>query len=123
MVSLAGLLLVLGAAKTGYTSTWSELLNTLDLRVVPTAALGLTLFGFGVLASLFPFHSWAAPGYTAAPTPASMLHAGALKKFGLYGIILVTLNTLGGAHEVTLSYRLACRSRKARYNEIKCPKF
>jgi type IX secretion system PorP/SprF family membrane protein len=32
-------------------------------------------------------------------------------------------NTLGGAHEVTLSYRLACRSRKARYNEIKCPKF
>ncbi|MEY3837567.1 MAG: hypothetical protein RL304_549, partial [Verrucomicrobiota bacterium] len=72
MVSLAGLLLVLGSAKTGYTSTWSELLNTLDLRVVPAAAVGLTLFGFGVLASLFPFHSWAAPGYTAAPTPASM---------------------------------------------------
>jgi NADH-quinone oxidoreductase subunit M len=108
MVSLAGLLLVLGAAKTGYTSTWSELLNTLDLRVVPAAAVGLTLFGFGVLASLFPFHSWAAPGYTAAPTPASMLHAGALKKFGLYGIILVTLNTLGGAHGALADWFLFC---------------
>ena len=108
MVSLAGLLLVLGAAKTGYTSTWSELLNTIDLRVVPAAAIGLTLFGFGVLASLFPFHSWAAPGYTAAPTPASMLHAGALKKFGLYGIILVTLNTLGGAHGALADWFLVC---------------
>jgi NADH-quinone oxidoreductase subunit M len=98
MVALAGLLLALGAAKTGYTSTWSELLNTIDLRVVPAATTGLVLFGFGTLASLFPFHSWAAPGYTAAPTPASMLHAGALKKFGLYGILLVALNTLGGVH-------------------------
>jgi len=108
MVSLAGLLLALGAAKTGYTSTWSELLNTIDLRVVPAATTGLVLFGFGTLASLFPFHSWAAPGYTAAPTPASMLHAGALKKFGLYGILLVALNTLGGVHGSLANWFLGC---------------
>lgn len=98
MVALGGLLLALGSAKTGYTSTWSELLGTIDLRVVPAATTGLVLFGFGTLASLFPFHSWAAPGYTAAPTPVSMLHAGALKKFGLYGILLVALSALGGVH-------------------------
>lgn len=49
------------------------------------------LLGFGTLISLFPFHSWAPQAYASAPTPAAMLHAGVLKKFGLYGILrLVT---------------------------------
>jgi NADH-quinone oxidoreductase subunit M len=47
----------------------------------------LLTVGFGILISLFPFHSWAAPAYASAPTPAAMLHAGVLKKFGLYGIV------------------------------------
>ena len=50
---------------------------------------GLLLFGFGILVSLFPFHSWAPRGYRAAPTAAAMLHAGVLKKFGLYGLIQI----------------------------------
>ncbi len=45
------------------------------------------LIGFGSLISLFPFHSWAPQAYASAPTPASMLHAGVLKKFGLYGML------------------------------------
>ncbi|MEM7386112.1 MAG: NADH-quinone oxidoreductase subunit M [Verrucomicrobiota bacterium] len=45
------------------------------------------LIGFGVLISLFPFHSWAAPAYASAPVPTTMLHAGVLKKFGLYGLV------------------------------------
>jgi NADH-quinone oxidoreductase subunit M len=45
----------------------------------------LLLIGFGVLVSLFPFHSWAPEAYASAPAPAAMLHAGVLKKFGLYG--------------------------------------
>ncbi len=44
----------------------------------------LLLFGLGTLVSLFPFYSWAPRGYSAAPTAFSMLHAGVLKKFGLY---------------------------------------
>ena len=48
---------------------------------------GLLLLGFGVLVSLFPFHSWAAPAYASAPAPTTMLHAGVLKKFGLYGLL------------------------------------
>ncbi|MFN0125120.1 MAG: NuoM family protein [Verrucomicrobiales bacterium] len=50
--------------------------------------------GFGVLISLFPFHSWAPGAYACAPTPVAMLHAGVLKKFGLYGLIKVALPML-----------------------------
>ncbi len=49
----------------------------------------LLLVGFGILISLFPFHSWAPDAYAAAPVPAAMLHAGVLKKFGLYGLIRI----------------------------------
>ncbi len=49
----------------------------------------ILIVGFGILVSLFPFHSWAPPAYAQAPTPVSMLHAGVLKKFGLYGIIRI----------------------------------
>ncbi len=51
----------------------------------------LLLVGFGMLVSLFPFHSWAAPAYASAPAPTSMLHAGVLKKFGLYGLLRLAL--------------------------------
>ena len=51
----------------------------------------LLMFGFGILASLWPFHTWAPLGYGAAPTATAMLHAGVLKKFGLYGIIRVAI--------------------------------
>jgi NADH-quinone oxidoreductase subunit M len=51
----------------------------------------LLLFGFGILVSLWPFHTWAPMGYGSAPTPTAMLHAGVLKKFGLYGLIRIAL--------------------------------
>ena len=51
----------------------------------------LLLVGFGILVSLFPFHSWAPPAYAAAPVPVAMLHAGVLKKFGLYGLLRLVL--------------------------------
>src|SRR5271166_5174307 len=54
----------------------------------------LLLFGFGILVSLWPFHSWAPLGYGVAPSPTSMLHAGVLKKFGLYGLIRIALPLL-----------------------------
>src|SRR5207253_444106 len=51
----------------------------------------LLLFGFGVLVSLWPFHTWAPLGYGSAPSATAMLHAGVLKKFGLYGLIRIAL--------------------------------
>src|SRR6266516_1196269 len=59
----------------------------------------LLMFGFGILVSLWPFHTWAPLGYGSAPTATAMLHAGVLKKFGLYGLIRVALPLLPqGAH-------------------------
>ncbi|MEI6463231.1 MAG: NADH-quinone oxidoreductase subunit M [Verrucomicrobiota bacterium] len=55
---------------------------------------GLLVFGFGILVSLWPLHTWAPLGYGAAPSSNAMLHAGVLKKFGLYGLIQVGLPLL-----------------------------
>lgn len=65
---------------------------------LPVEKQGLIFFvlllGFGTLVSLFPLHSWAAPAYATAPVPVAMLHAGVLKKFGLYGLIQIALPLL-----------------------------
>ncbi len=68
------------------------------------------LFGFGFLASLFPFHTWSPLGYAAAPTAASMMHAGVLKKLGAYGIIRLALPLLpdGAKQWVDMLAILAC---------------
>jgi len=55
---------------------------------------GLLMFGFGILVSLWPLHTWAPLGYGAAPSSAAMLHAGVLKKFGLYGLVQIALPLL-----------------------------
>jgi NADH-quinone oxidoreductase subunit M len=54
----------------------------------------LLLFGFGILVSLWPFHSWAPLGYGVAPSATAMMHAGVIKKFGLYGLIRIALPLL-----------------------------
>jgi NADH-quinone oxidoreductase subunit M len=61
---------------------------------------GLLMFGFGILVSLWPLHTWAPLGYGAAPSSNAMLHAGVLKKFGLYGLVQIALPLLpeGAAH-------------------------
>lgn len=84
--------------------------RTFDLRQItalvttgsihPAAWIYLVLLvGFGTLVSLFPFHSWAPPAYASAPAPAAMLHAGVLKKFGLYGLIRLALPLFPNAME------------------------
>ncbi|WP_026371009.1 complex I subunit 4 family protein [Kallotenue papyrolyticum] len=51
-------------------------------------AFFLPLFvGFGVLAGMFPFHTWSPTGHVAAPTAVSMLHAGVLMKLGAFGCL------------------------------------
>ncbi len=68
-----------------------------------TGIAALLLVGFGTLVSLFPFHSWAAPAYASAPAPIAMLHAGVLKKFGLYGLLrlAIPLVPIGLQHWLT----------------------
>ncbi len=84
--------------------------RSLDIRMLQAAASAgqispsaqspiylLLLIGFGTLISLVPFHTWAPEAYASAPAPAAMLHAGVLKKFGLYGLLRIALPMLPDA--------------------------
>jgi len=54
-------------------------------------AFPLTFVGFGILAGMWPFHTWAPTGHVAAPTAASMLLAGVVMKLGAYGCLRVAI--------------------------------
>ena len=51
----------------------------------------LTFVGFGVLAAMYPFHTWSPDGHASAPTAVSMLHAGVLMKLGGYGALRIAV--------------------------------
>lgn len=99
MITLAGLIYL-------YLETGAETFNMIAIREALVEAerqgviFALLLVGFGILVSLFPFHTWAPRAYATAPAPAAMLHAGVLKKFGLYGLIQIAYPLLpqGAAH-------------------------
>src|SRR5256884_8447605 len=91
--------------------------RSFDIRALQTAASAgqitadaqrhiylLLLIGFGILVSLFPFHTWAPEAYASAPAPAAMLPAGVLKKFGLYGLLRLAVPLLpeGARHWTNL---------------------
>src|SRR5487761_2176764 len=50
--------------------------------------------GCGVLAALWPFHTWSPDGHMSAPTAVSMVHAGVLMKLGAFGIIRLGIQML-----------------------------
>jgi len=51
----------------------------------------LVFIGFGILAGMWPFHTWAPTGHVAAPTAGSMLLAGVVMKLGAYGCLRVAM--------------------------------
>jgi NADH-quinone oxidoreductase subunit M len=97
MLSLIGLIAL-------YVKSGAHSFDLIELRRALTAQplaatfqnniFALLMFGFGILVSLWPFHTWAPLGYGAAPSSNAMLHAGVLKKFGLYGLIQIALPLL-----------------------------
>ncbi len=75
--------------------------GSFDLPVLGSVTYGETfqktffpfyMLGFGVLAGLWPFHTWSPDGHVAAPTAVSMLHAGVLMKLGAFGILRVGIS-------------------------------
>ncbi|MDX2186208.1 MAG: NADH-quinone oxidoreductase subunit M [Opitutaceae bacterium] len=97
MLSLAGLIALYhesGANSFDLVTLRTALASEPLPDLVQKNIFGILLFGFGILVSLWPFHTWAPLGYGAAPSSAAMLHAGVLKKFGLYGLIQVALPLL-----------------------------
>jgi len=98
-VLLIGLVdLYLAIPEASRTFDMIKLAQLAQQHIIPAAAQTrpylFLLLGFGTLVSLFPFHSWAPQAYASAPTPVAMLHAGVLKKFGLYGLIRVAVPLL-----------------------------
>src|ERR1044072_1497234 len=53
--------------------------------------------GFGILAGIWPLHTWSPDGHASAPTAVSMLHAGVLMKLGAYGGVRVGMGLLPDA--------------------------
>lgn len=97
MLSLAGLLALYvqsGAGSFDLPTLRAALAARPLAETVQNHLFALLLFGFGTLVSLWPLHTWAPLGYGAAPSSAAMLHAGVLKKFGLYGLLQVGLPLL-----------------------------
>ena len=68
---------------------------------------GLLFLGLGILVGLWPFHTWAPLGYGAAPTATAMMHAGVIKKFGLFMLIKFALPVLPEGAQIWLPI-LAC---------------
>ena len=103
LLALVGLYLSVAPMYRTFDITQLQHLATLGDKFNPAMqnwVFPLMLLGFGILISLFPFHTWAPAAYAAAPTPAAMLHSGVLKKFGLYGLLrlAVPLLPLGMQH-------------------------
>ena len=100
MFLLAGSILVWAAMLVLY---FNAGINSFDILELEQAGVDLTVarvlfpifyVGFGVLAGMWPFHTWSPDGHVAAPTAVSMLHAGVLMKLGAYGIIRVGVQLL-----------------------------
>ncbi len=99
---LAGSILILTGFLALYHAAGLNSFSLLDIKAVNghlSLSLQRTLFlmfyiGFGVLAAIWPLHTWSPDGHVAAPTAGSMLHAGVLMKLGAYGIIRVGVEVL-----------------------------
>jgi NADH-quinone oxidoreductase subunit M len=67
----------------------------------------LLAVGFGVIAPIWPLHSWSPIGHAAAPSAVSMLHAGVLMKLGSYAIIRVAMGLLPAGAQAWLPWLAA----------------
>jgi len=56
----------------------------------------LALFGFGAKAGIVPLHVWLPMAHPVAPSHVSAMMSGVVIKMGIYGLVRVTLDLLGG---------------------------
>src|SRR5438094_1902667 len=96
LYSFFGGMLVFIGILTGYVTAGSLDLNQLSqFQFSPQLqswAFPVLFLGFGVLAGIWPLHTWAPTGHVAAPTAGSMLLAGIVMKLGAYAGRRVAMN-------------------------------
>src|SRR5882672_28711 len=97
LYSFIGSAMVLIGIIAAYVVSGAKTMNLFELAKFPFPdafqmwAFPLVFVGFGILAGLWPFHTWAPTGHVAAPTAASMLLAGVVMKLGAYGCLRVAM--------------------------------
>ena len=97
LYSLVGSAMVLIVLIAAYVVAGAKTMSLLALSQFPFPlhfqmwAFPLMFVGFGILAGLWPLHTWAPTGHVAAPTAASMLLAGVVMKLGAYGCLRVAM--------------------------------
>jgi NADH-quinone oxidoreductase subunit M len=97
LFSFVGSAMVLVGLLAAYTTAGSHSTSLIDLANanLPVSfqmwVFPLVFTGFGILAGLWPFHTWAPTGHVAAPTAASMLLAGVVMKLGAYGCLRIAI--------------------------------
>ena len=64
--------------------------------VIRNAIFILALFGFGSKAGIIPLHVWLPMAHPVAPSHVSAMMSGVVIKMGIYGLVRVTLDLLGG---------------------------
>ena len=74
--------------------------------------------GCGVLAGLWPLHTWSPDGHMSAPTSVSMVHAGVLMKLGAFGIIRLGIQLLPEGAEFWMPALLVLGTIGALYGAI-----
>lgn len=92
---IAAFLLLTGSARSG---------GFAELRVAASAlapgvrngVFVLALLGFGSKAGIVPLHVWLPRAHPAAPSHVSALMSGVMIKMGIYGLLRLTLDLLGG---------------------------
>jgi NADH-quinone oxidoreductase subunit M len=100
LYSFAGSAMVLIGLIAVYVLAGAKTMSLVELARFPFPqsfqvwAFPLIFVGFGILAGLWPFHTWAPTGHVAAPTAASMLLAGVVMKLGAYGCLRVAMTLL-----------------------------
>ena len=97
LYSFVGSAMVLVGVIAAYVLAGAKTMGVVELARFPFPhsfqmwAFPLVFTGFGILAGLWPFHTWAPTGHVAAPTAASMLLAGVVMKLGAYGCLRVAM--------------------------------
>ena len=97
LYSFVGSAMVLVGLIAAYVMAGATTFNLVELAKFPFPrefqmwAFPLVFVGFAILAGLWPFHTWAPTGHSAAPTAASMLLAGVIMKLGAYGCLRVAM--------------------------------
>jgi len=94
LILAAFLLLTTGAATTAFGDLRAAA-ATLS-PVTRNAVFLLALLGFGSKAGIMPLHVWLPRAHPAAPSHVSALMSGVMIKMGVYGLLRVGLDLLGG---------------------------